>query len=325
MRCGRSRGVADEIGTAVSPGDAGDRHPFAPNRKNRIMLKLFTPSFAADRPRDKVVFLHCVKTGGTTFSRVLQRLYGDSYTFFDDEAVDAFAGMLAAYDCMEVHTRIRGDQLLWGTKNIMKESNWGLLSGAKVFVMFRDPVECYISNFYQSRKTTKLLEGSAVRAWSSPETLDDYLADPKYDNLQLKFLLGIEPTADRVLTDEDLRRAKRLISTVGINVGILERYSDSLHLFEQVTGSRIPLGIVVVRNKNRIPQARRGVDEATRQRIRDRNALDQGLYDFAKGVFAGQIAGCGPCPRYRYLSESSIFVRFKDLVLGSGTFRGSRR
>ena len=289
------------------------------------MLKPFPSKSAAGRQRDKVVFLHCVKTGGTTFSRVLQRLYGDSYTFFDEEAVDAFAKTLAAYDCMEVHTRLRGDQLVWGTKNIMKESNWGLLSGAKVFVMFRDPVECYISNFYQAKKFAKTLEGAAARAWSCPETLDGFMVDPKYNNLQLKFLLGVEPGDDRVLTDADLGDAKRLISTVGINVGILERYSESLNLFEQVTGSRIPLGVVVVRNKNRVPQAQRVVDEATRRRIRDLNALDQGLYDFAKSVFAEQISACGSCPRYRYVSEDSIFVRFMDLIGGLGARKGSRR
>jgi hypothetical protein len=200
----------------------------------------------------------------------------------------------------------------------MKESNWGLLSGVKVFVMFRDPVECYISNFYHSQKIAKTLEGTAARAWSCPDTLDGYLADSKYGNLQLKFLLGIEPEDDRVLTDEDLQHAKRLISTVGINVGILERYDESLHLFEQVTGSRIPLGIVVVRNKNRVPRAERIVDEAMRRRIQDANVLDQGLYDFAKTVFADQIAGYGPSPRYRYLSENSFLVRCTDLICAIG-------
>ena len=289
------------------------------------MLKPFRSLLAADRQREKVVFLHCIKTGGTTFSRVLQRLYGDSYTFLDDDAVEACVKGLEGYDCMEVHAKLRDDQLVWGTKNLMKESNWGLLSDAKVFAMFRDPVECYISNFYQSQKFTKTLEGTAARAWSSPETLDGFLADPKYGNLQLKFLLGVEPEDDRVLTDEDLQHAKRLISTVGINVGILERYDESLHLFEQVTGSRIPLGIVVVRNKNRVSRAERVVVDATTQRIRDRNALDQGLYDFAQEVFAGQIAGCGPCPRYRYLAENSIFVRCTDLVFKAVAGRGFRR
>ena len=289
------------------------------------MLKLFPSSSAAGRQRDKVVFLHCVKTGGTTFSRVLQRLYGDSYTFFDDDAADVFAQRLASFDCIEVHAILRGDQLVWGTKNIMKESNRPLLTGTKVFVMFRDAVDCYISNFYQSKKFAETLEGTAARAWSCPETLDDYLENPRFNNLQLKFLLGVEPGDDRVLTDADLQRAKRLISTVGINVGILERYSDSLHLFEQVTGSKIPFGIVVVRNKNRVPEAQREIDETTRQRIRDSNALDQGLYDFAEKVFDDQIAGCGPCPRYRYLSENSFVVRCRDLILALGARRGSRR
>ncbi|MFB0986443.1 MAG: hypothetical protein QMB94_09090, partial [Phycisphaerales bacterium] len=156
-------------------------------------------------------------------------------------------------------------------------------------------------------------------------SVDDDLENPRFNKLQLKFLRGKDPDDDRVLTDADLQRAKRLISTVGINVGILERYSDSLHLFEQVTGSKIPFGVVVVRNKNRVPEAQRGVDDATRQRIRDMNVLDQGLYDFAKKVFGDQIAGCGPSPRYRYLSESSVFVRFMDLIGGLGARKGFRR
>ena len=289
------------------------------------MLKLFPSSSAAGRQRDKVVFLHCVKTGGTTFSRVLQRLYGDSYTFFDDDAADVFAQRLASFDCIEVHAILRGDQLVWGTKNIMKESNRPLLTGTKVFVMFRDAVDCYISNFYQSKKFAKKLERTAAWSRSVPRTLDEYLEDPRFSNLQLKFLLGKDPDDGGALTDADLQDAKRLISTVGIKVGILERYSESLHLFEHVTGCKIPLGIVVVRNKNRVPEAQREIDETTRQRIRDMNVLDQGLYDFAKKVFGDQIAGCGPSPRYRYLSESSVFVRFMDLIGGLGARKGFRR
>ena len=278
------------------------------------MLKLFPSSSAAGRQRDKVVFLHCFNTGGTTFSRVLQRLYGDSYTFFDDDAADVFAERLASFDCIEVHAILRGDQLVWGTKNIMKESNWGLLSSAKVFVMFRDAVDCYISNFHQSQKYAKKLEQTAAWSRSVPHTLDEYIEDPRFSNLQLKFLLGKDPDDGGALTDADLQDAKRLISTLGIKVGILEQYSESLHFFERVTGSRIPLGVVVVRNTNRSSRAQRGVDDAMRQRIRNMNALDQQLYDFAKTLFGEQIAGCGPCPRYRYLSENSIFVRCRDLV-----------
>ncbi|MDA7874098.1 sulfotransferase family protein [Rhodopirellula sp.] len=273
------------------------------------MLKLFQSRRPTNSQRSKVIFLHVPKTGGTTFSRVLQRLYRDSYTFFDDDAVDVFVRNLEAYACTEVHATLRADRLVWGTKNIMKEPNWRLLSGAEVFVMFRDPVEHYISSFYQARKFGKTLESTAAWKRFFPDTLDEYLENPRFSNLQLKFLLGIAPEDHSGLTDADLQHAKRLISTLGINVGILERYSESLHLFEYVTGSKIPLRIVVVRNKNRTPHAQRRVDDATRQRIRDLNALDQELYDFAEKLFDEQIAGCGPSPRYRYLSEESLVGR----------------
>ena len=273
------------------------------------MQNLFQSPLPTNRERSKVIFLHVPKTGGTTFSRVLQRVYGDSYTFFDDDAVDVFVSNLEAYECTEIHATLRGDQLVWGTKNIMKESNWRLLSGVNVFVMFREPVEHYISSFYQAKNFGKTLERTAAWKRFFPDTLDEYLENPRFSNLQLKFLLGIAPEDDSPLTEADLQHAKRLISTLGINVGILERYSESLHLFENVTGSKIPLGIVVIRNKNRIPQTQRRVDDATRQRIRDLNALDQGLYDFAEKVFDDQIRGYGTTPRYRYLSENSLFGR----------------
>ena len=278
------------------------------------MLRLFPFSSASRHQRSKVVFLHAPKTGGTTFSRVLQRTYRDSYGFFDDEAVDVFARDLEAYGCTEVHATLKGDQLVWGTKNIMQESNWRLFDGVEVFVMFREPVAHYISSFYQSKKFGKTLEKTAAWQQFCPDTLDEYLESPRNSNLQIKFLLGVEPGDDRALTDADLEHAKRLISTVGIKVGILERYSESLHLFENVTSAKIPLGIVVVRNKNRVPRADRRIDDATRQRIRDVNALDQQLYDHAAKVFEGQIADCGPCPRYRYLSEDSVIVRCRDLI-----------
>lgn len=273
------------------------------------MLKLFPSSRPTNRQRSKVIFLHVPKTGGTTFSRVLQRVYGDSYTFFEDDAVDGFVRNLEVYECMEIHAAVKGDRLVWGTKNIMKESNWRLFSGAEVFVMLRDPVEQYISSYYQSRKVGKTLEKKAAGKRFFPDTLDEYLENPLYSNLQLKFLLGSEPGNDPELSEADLQRAKRMISTVGVNLGMLERYSESLHLFENVTGSKIPLRTVVVRNKNRTPHAQRRIDDATRQRIRDLNALDQGLYEFAEKVFNDQIAGCGTAPRYRYLPEESLVGR----------------
>ena len=278
------------------------------------MLRLLPFSSASRRQRSKVVFLHAPKTGGTTFSRVLQRIYGESYRFFDDEAADVFARHLEADECTEVHITRKGDQLTWGTKNIMQESNWRLFNGVKVFVMFREPVAHYISSFYHSKKFGKTLEKTAAWHQFHPDTLDEYLESPRNSNLQIKFLLGIEPGDETALTEADLEHAKRLISTVGVKVGILERYSESLHLFENVTGAKIPLGVVVVRNKNRVPQAERVIDDATRQRIQAMNALDQQLYDYAVKVFEDQIAGCGPCPRYRYLPENSVFVRCRDWI-----------
>ena len=67
------------------------------------MLRLFPFSSASRRQRSKVVFLHAPKTGGTTFSRVLQRMYGDSCGFFDDDAADVFVRDLEAYGCTEIH------------------------------------------------------------------------------------------------------------------------------------------------------------------------------------------------------------------------------
>jgi len=120
-----------------------------------------------------------------------------------------------------------------------------------------------------------------------PETLEDFLSAP-YGNPQLSFLLGdTQITTGRAVDEDDLERAKELIAELNITVGILERYAESLAVFEHLVGRQIPSSTIEIQNQS---PDRLEIDAATRDWIARRNHLDVALYEFAAARFDAQVA-----------------------------------
>ena len=134
----------------------------------------------------------------------------------------------------------------------------------------------------------------------------------------------------------DLAQAKQLLTDLRTHVGLTERFSDSVHIFEQVTGLRIPGGTIVNRNRAPAAAARTVVSESIKEKIHRQTAFDLELYDFGRKLFLAESARFGPAPEYRYLEETGqptarphavpavapgIWSRLKALRLGRSLTR----
>lgn len=260
----------------------------------------------SERPR-KVLFLHVLKTGGMTFRRILSSIYGESFHVCDDPSIESITASLARFDCLEFHALPwRGDFALMH-RELVRSARWDLLQGADLFTMVREPVDQVVSlYFHLVRKRAYVEPAYKANNVAFPESLEEFIDSPWHFNNQLAFLAGNYQLATKSkLTQEDLAGVKEFFVRLPVHVGLTERYSESLHVFETVTGHRIP-GEIEIRNRNVNRPLVEDIPVSLKRRIRDRSVLDIELYEFARELLAGEIARCGPAPRYSFSSVRPV-------------------
>jgi hypothetical protein len=98
------------------------------------------------------------------------------------------------------------------------------------------------------------------------------------------------------MEERDLAFGRRLLDELGFHVGVTERYADMLHVFEHVSGSRIPEGRVD--HENASPSGHGDLTPELRARIAAANSLDRALYEHACSRVEAQVAAMGPAPAY---------------------------
>jgi hypothetical protein len=250
----------------------------------------------------KVVFFHILKTGGMTFRGMLSSIYGKSFHVCDDPSIQSVADSLAGFDCIEFHALPwQGDFALMHAE-LAKQRRWDLLEGADVFTMFREPVDQTISLYFHMVKKRAYVEPAYnANNIPFPESLEEFIDCPWHMNNQLAFLTGNYRMATKTeLGREDLAEAKDILRRLQVHAGLTTRYSDSLHVFETVTGQRIPGRNVQIRNQNLDRPALEDIPRYIKEKIRDRSVLDFELYEFATGLFMDDFVRCGPPPLYEF-------------------------
>ncbi len=251
--------------------------------------------------RKKVVFLHIPKTGGMTFQNILRQVFPHSVHFVKNPDIEKIRKNLKSYRCIVLHGTEYKGEFIYLTQDIMQPAYRHILKDASIFVLFRNPVKQHLSLFsFLKRKRDEILPIYQQNDRTFPETLEDFLTLVHY-NQQLGFLVGnLQSNSATVVNKHDLEYAKSLLINLDIKVGITERYADFLHIFETVTGKRIPDRTIKIINQNPNQSIYEAVDEETLNIIRQRNHLDMELYEFARGLFEKQLATCGPRPEYRF-------------------------
>ena len=254
----------------------------------------------------KVVFFHIMKTGGMTFRRVLSSIYEDKFHVVENPGIESVANSLKSFDCIEFHTLPFEGDFYHMHANLANQRRWDVLAGADVFTMFRDPVDQVVSQyFYLHHKRAFLEPAYKLNGMKFPETMDQYLDNPIHLNNQLAFLVGkyrMKPGNDVSLADLDA--AKAMLIQLNVHPGLTERFAESLHIFETITGRRVPGGQILNLNQNpdRLPLEE--IPARTRDRIRELSALDNVLYSFARDLFMKDVAQCGQTRQYTFVDTA---------------------
>jgi len=181
------------------------------------------------------------------------------------------------------------------------------LQGTDVFTMFRDPVDQVVSQyFYMVQKRALIEPAYKINGIAFPETIEQYLDNPAHLNNQLAFLIGkyrLKPGND--VTREDLDRAKEMLIKLNVHPGLTERFAESLHIFETITGRRVPGGQILNQNQNPDRPPLEAISARTRDRIRALSFLDNELYAFARDIFMKDVALCGPTRQYTFVDTAA--------------------
>jgi hypothetical protein len=250
--------------------------------------------------KDKVVFLHVTKTGGVTFRGVLSSIYGPTFHFCTDPTIAAIKSDLERFNCLELHTAPCRGGWVHVHKQIVKDRRWDLLRNAHVFTMLREPVSHAISMYYHMVRERRSVEPLfKANETPFPESLEEFAEESWRFNGQVAFLNGGRELG-RGAVPEEVSLAREMLAKVPVHVGLVERYAESLHVFETVTGRRIPGGRVEIKNGNPIRPRIESIPARVKEQIRRFSWADCELYEFAQLLLEREIGACGDAPDYAF-------------------------
>src|SRR5256885_10562496 len=232
-------------------------------------------------PAQTVIFLHIPKTGGATLHKILEKNYKrDEILTFDGSChrseVERFAKLLAAqrarYRLIKVH-------LFFGLHEFVP--------GNSTYVTFlREPIDRGLS-FYSLAlsHSDHYLHRLLIEEKLELTTLLERRATPELFNHQTRLIAG-ESDLQRPVDRHSLERAKKNLRSHFSFVGVMEEYDAGLVLLSRVLGH----GLSPYRKSNvgREKIRAENIDKKAREALRDANALDLELYQFARALFASR-------------------------------------
>ena len=237
----------------------------------------------------KTVFLHVMKTGGTTFRSILSSIYGSQFHVCTNSALDNVERDLASFDCLELHLSNSPRGWVHHHSELAEQRRWDLLEGRNIFTMFRNPVDQILSNYFSmQRLRTQIEPRMAAIGVKFPETIEQYLDHKANFNNQTAFILGKSQKPGDYLDRNDLDEAITVLDRLQVHIGLTERFAESLAVFESVTGLTAPA--YETRNQTSGRPTLHDVSPNIRQRIADQSQLDLELYAFAKSRFSNDLA-----------------------------------
>ena len=269
----------------------------------------------------KVAFIHINRTGGSTFRKILQTLYGPGYHFALDPTIPGIAADIKQYQALEFHVVVTDNDMFITHHQISEQNRWDLLDNSAVFVLFRDPVDYYLSTYHHSVQRRAFIEPALLaRGFKFPESLEEFMSWPPTFNAELTYFLGIKRDTGYCPTRADLEKAKELLLRPNFHAGLTERFADAIHILQHETGRRVPGGLILNVNRNPDRPALETVPESVRETIRSQSGLDYELYDFARELFLEDLARCGPVSEFKFEEEivAEPTLSTEDAVLPQG-------
>nr|WP_272506048.1 sulfotransferase family 2 domain-containing protein [Salinibacter ruber] len=236
----------------------------------------------SDMPRPPVAFIHIPKTAGTTFHTILRKQYGQSsiaaVRAFTPDELEAQMQSLGVADRADPDVEAVSGHMIFGAHRY--------LDGPLQYLTFvREPVSRVISDYYYVRRTPD-------HDFYDPVVTENYsLADYVVsgitiytNNVQTRMISGIGRDVDfGDCTSDMLDRALHNLDEHFAGIGLTERFDESVTLMQRKLGWSLPM--YKTRNRTKKRPGRAEIPDATRTLIREHNALDLKLYQYAKERF----------------------------------------
>jgi hypothetical protein len=236
---------------------------------------------------ETLIFLHIAKAGGTTFEHLLARHYppGATYALDNWDTLAAIQRLKNTPPADLAHVRLLKGHMPFGLHEYLP-------GPARYITFLRHPVERLLSMYYFIQRTPEHYLYEAVTGQGL--TVEQFVRSglsPELDNAQVKAISG-NFTHYGQCTRADLEQAQRNVEQWFEVVGITERYDESLLLMRRALRWR---GWPTYKRANVTAQrpAAKQVPASALAAIRDVNALDMELYEWAAGRLERQIRAAG--------------------------------
>jgi Sulfotransferase family len=239
----------------------------------------------SDTPR--VLYIHVMKTGGTTLLQHLRKnippdeLYPNAERDMSLDSSRPFTVRHLRLDYLRNLPEERRNRIRVYAAHFPYVATEALGGDLTTMTILRDPVDRTISMLRQWSRNRPEASLSLEEVYELPEVFDRLLHD--HQTKIFSMTADDEPTGYMQMIDVDPARlalAKDNLATVDI-VGLTEQYDDFLDLVVERFGWTVDRG---VRANASPPENELAASDALRQRILEDNALDVELFEYATAL-----------------------------------------
>lgn len=211
--------------------------------------------------KDKLIFIHIPKTGGTTINSAMQGTHWQTTPDFNYR------------------------HILPGTKvsnagDIFDPEEFEKFKAYKIFMMLRDPLDRIISEYYFIRERKEFTDLLRTR----PKNFEDYVRSKQTQNGVINFLKGRRMYDTKTASRRDLEDVIRAIDEIPVHVGIFEDFEKSLFYFSEISDITWKKSIEVKR-MTFVRPAKQEIEPHIVELVKKCNELDYELYERAKSKF----------------------------------------
>jgi hypothetical protein len=230
-----------------------------------------------------IIYVHLPKCGGTTFNRIIEWEYPPLQVFSVDPSFFRWSYQRLLRWPQERLARIKvfKGHMPFGLHQRLAQP-------ATYITVLRDPVDRAISDYYFPLTNRLQPRHKVVRN----VTLEEYIRITPHKNVQTKMLSGLDHGYDFLAGEcsaDELKLAKRNLSTQFSLVGLTERFNESLALAKIEFGWRLHryADFNVTRHRPKKDQ----IPASTHELIREQNCFDVELYRYALELFDEKVKG----------------------------------